>query len=131
MVSKRTGEGDRDQVPFSDTAVRLGAAIKTRRMERGLTVYALAKTTGVSQEGLRKIELGLREPNWRTMVAVAEALDLSLDGLAAELKDLRNSEQPATAETKEPAKPSRPRKPEAPPAAKPAGKPRAKKGVAK
>ena len=42
-------------------------------------MYAMAKRTGLSAQGLGKVEQGRREPAWSTVQLVAEVLDLPLD----------------------------------------------------
>ena len=62
---------------------RLGALLRQARGDR--SILDVAVTAGISPETLRKIETGrLVTPSFATVTAVASALNLSLDALAAE-----------------------------------------------
>ncbi len=54
----------------------IGARIRRRRKELGLTQVALAEAAGVNQGYLSEIERGLAKPRPRTIDALAVALDL-------------------------------------------------------
>ena len=61
---------------------RLGALLRSARAERSLPEVAAA--AGISAETLRKIETGrIPTPAFFTVAALATALDLSLDTIAA------------------------------------------------
>lgn len=60
----------------------LGAAIKALRSGKKLTQEAVAQGAGITVAHLSKIERGLGNPTWATVVAIAEALDISIAGLA-------------------------------------------------
>ncbi|MCO6000239.1 helix-turn-helix domain-containing protein [Actinoallomurus rhizosphaericola] len=63
---------------------RLGELLREARGSRSITDVALR--AGISPETLRKIERGrIPTPAFFTVVAVAGVLDLSLDGLLAEV----------------------------------------------
>jgi transcriptional regulator with XRE-family HTH domain len=97
--------------------------LKTIRENAGLSQYALAKKTGLSKQGLSRLELGEREPTWQTVQALVLALGVDCKAFIDESFTLPDEE---------PSKPrGRPRKAEEPaveepPAGKP--KPRKKKG---
>jgi transcriptional regulator with XRE-family HTH domain len=65
---------------------RLGALLRQVRGSRSMTQIAAA--AGLSAETLRKIETGRAPtPAFFTVAALAAALDISLDGLAAACAD--------------------------------------------
>jgi transcriptional regulator with XRE-family HTH domain len=65
---------------------RLGAALRRARGER--SIVDVAATAGISPETLRKIERGrIPTPAFFTVVALADTLDLPLDGLLSEVVD--------------------------------------------
>jgi putative transcriptional regulator len=59
----------------------LGRLVKQARESARLTQAQLAELTGVSDETIRRIELGKYEPSLSTFVAIADALTLPLAGL--------------------------------------------------
>lgn len=62
---------------------RLGTLLRQARGSR--SILHVASAAGISPETLRKIETGrMATPSFATISAVASALDLSLDVLAAE-----------------------------------------------
>ncbi|HWO84768.1 MAG TPA: helix-turn-helix transcriptional regulator [Solirubrobacterales bacterium] len=63
--------------------VALGRAIRSLRLERGLTQEALAHGAGITVGHLSKIERGQSNPTWETVVAVAGALKVSVSELSA------------------------------------------------
>ena len=56
--------------------------VRVFRKWRGLTVSQLAERAGISQPYLSGIEKGQRDGTLKTLVAIAEALDVDLDELA-------------------------------------------------
>jgi transcriptional regulator with XRE-family HTH domain len=76
--------------------------MKARREELELSLYAMAKRTGLSAEGLGKVERGQREPTWSTVQLVSEVLGLTPN-------DFRNPAVMLKEYT--PSQPGRPRKP--------------------
>jgi transcriptional regulator with XRE-family HTH domain len=65
-----------------DRGRRLGALLRAARGDRSPTEVAAA--SGVSPEALRKIESGrVPTPAFFTVAALADALDVPLDGLVA------------------------------------------------
>lgn len=56
----------------------LGKAIQKLRSDRGMTQEALAHGAGITVGHLSKIERGLANPGWTTVVAIANALGLSV-----------------------------------------------------
>jgi len=73
---------------------RLGALLRAARGERSMT--AVAAAAGISAETLRKIETGRAPtPAFFTVVAVAAALGLSTDQLAATCAEVEPAAVPA------------------------------------
>jgi len=60
--------------PKVQALLRLGASIRERRVERGLTQQALAEALRISVAYLSLIERGGRNPPITTVVAIAKAL---------------------------------------------------------
>lgn len=48
--------------------------LKQLREQAGLSMYALAKQSGVSKQALSRLELGINEPAWETVQRLALAL---------------------------------------------------------
>lgn len=59
----------------------LGERIRELREEKDLSLRELAKTIGVSAAFMSDVELGRRHPSDKHMLAVAQALETSLDDL--------------------------------------------------
>ena len=61
-----------------------GRNVKARRLELGLSVSAVAKASGVSENSVRRIESGQSGYYMNTLSAIAEILDMSLPELFKE-----------------------------------------------
>ena len=61
-----------------------GRNVKARRLELGLSVSAVAKASGVSENSVRRIESGQCDYYMNTLSAIAETLDMSLPELFKE-----------------------------------------------
>lgn len=48
------------------------------RNKKNISKYRLSALTGISESHLRNLENGLKQPNYSTVVCIAEALELSL-----------------------------------------------------
>jgi transcriptional regulator with XRE-family HTH domain len=72
----------------------LGAVLRAVRDEQGQTRERVAVAAGLSVGTLARLELGLSDPTWSTIVAVADTLRLPLDELGV-LLDAREQEQEA------------------------------------
>jgi len=70
-------------VPRSSRDKTLGAVLRGVREERGLTQEVVAFHAGITTGTLARLELGDSDPSWSTIRSVANALDLSLQDLAA------------------------------------------------
>lgn len=65
----------------------IGRAIAGYRSRRGLSLRALAETSGVSVAYLSEIEHGQKEPSSGTLSQLAGALDVTLPDLLREIVD--------------------------------------------
>ena len=63
---------DRDTTGF-------GLRLRTLRIERGLTLDALAERAGMKHQNIVRFESGGREPNWQTVLRLAAALGVTPD----------------------------------------------------
>jgi transcriptional regulator with XRE-family HTH domain len=68
---------------MSGTDKTVGAVLHRYRLERGITQEALAFRADVTVATLSRIERGVVGPAWASVVAIAQALDVSLDELGA------------------------------------------------
>lgn len=55
-----------------------GGQLKRLRDHAGLSIYQLAKESGVSLQAISRIEKDEREPNWITILKLARALKVSV-----------------------------------------------------
>ena len=62
-------------------ALELGRRIRTLRLERGLTLQAVAGSAGVSQSLISQVERGLASPSISTLRRIAGALDVPIAAL--------------------------------------------------
>jgi len=79
-------------VPAS-TPAHLGGAIRGLRTERKLTIEALAGDAGIHATYLSGIERGRRNPTWKILGALAEALGVEISELARQAELLARSER--------------------------------------
>lgn len=59
----------------------VGEAIKKARTEKGLSAQCLANKSGLSLQAIYHYEHGISEPRCWCLIALADALDISLDEL--------------------------------------------------
>jgi transcriptional regulator with XRE-family HTH domain len=71
----------------------LALLLKRLREDRGLTQEQLAFDTGLSASALSRIERGLNNPAWTTVVQIAKALDVTVTELAAQMESPPSSRQ--------------------------------------
>lgn len=57
------------------------ARLKSARKTKGYTMQRLADVVGISMRGYQYYESGHREPNFGTLVLLANTLDVSIDWL--------------------------------------------------
>jgi transcriptional regulator with XRE-family HTH domain len=67
----------------------LGRTLRSLRVERELTLEALAKTSGLHWTYLSGIERGRRNPTLKVLAAVAAALDIKTSELIRLSEDLQ------------------------------------------
>ncbi|MFJ8150249.1 helix-turn-helix domain-containing protein [Streptomyces sp. NPDC096048] len=75
-----TGTGDTELEQILDG---IGPRLRTLRRERGLTLEALAATTGISVSTLSRVESGKRRPTLDLLIPLARAHHVALDQLVA------------------------------------------------
>ncbi|WP_405817104.1 XRE family transcriptional regulator [Streptomyces sp. NBC_01390] len=61
----------------------IGPRLRRLRQERGLTLEALAATTGISVSTLSRVESGIRRPTLDLLIPLAQAHHVALDQLVA------------------------------------------------
>ena len=59
-----------------ETGTGFGVVLKRLREEAGLSQAALAEAAGMNVFGVAKIEQGIREPGWGTVLKLAAALEV-------------------------------------------------------
>src|SRR6187455_6653 len=76
----------------------VGPRLKRLRLRRGVTLTALAATTGISKSTLSRLESGQRKPSLELLLPIAEAHQVPLDELvgAPEVGDPRVQFVPQT-----------------------------------
>jgi transcriptional regulator with XRE-family HTH domain len=67
----------------------LGAAIRELRDKTGMTQEAVAQRAGITVAHLSGIERGHANPSWAAVMAIAEALDISIVEIARRVEKLR------------------------------------------
>lgn len=93
--------------------IQLGAAIRSAREERGLSLREVARRVGVSPSFVSQVETGKANPSVGTLYALVGVLGTSLDDLiggaganGAPAASVGTAEQPATHASTDPAPPS-------------------------
>ena len=69
--------------PITPTNGALGLAVRELRTSKGLSQEELADRSGLHPTYISGIERGLRNPTWRSIGRVCEALEVKLSELAA------------------------------------------------
>jgi len=59
----------------------VGQKLRELRLKRGLSQTKLAQEVGVSQTFISALEMGLKQPSLKTLLALADALSVSPDEL--------------------------------------------------
>lgn len=67
----------------------LASVLKHLRLERQVTQEAVAFKADVTVSALSRIERGLSNPVWTTLVHITDALDITLIELAAAIEEAR------------------------------------------
>ncbi|WP_382309910.1 helix-turn-helix domain-containing protein [Herbiconiux sp. UC225_62] len=63
---------------------RIGARLKGARLDRDLTLAALAATTGISSSTISRLESGKRQPNLELLIPLSAALEVTIDELVSD-----------------------------------------------
>ncbi|WP_405594867.1 XRE family transcriptional regulator [Streptomyces sp. NBC_01410] len=66
---------------LNDVLATVGPRLRELRRERGITLAALAETTGISESTLSRLESGGRRPNLELLLPLARAYGVPLDEL--------------------------------------------------
>lgn len=61
--------------------MKLGKALRAKRRINDLTQAELAKLAGVSRINISQYEHNVKNPSLETLIALADVLDCSIDGL--------------------------------------------------
>ncbi len=69
---------------------KIGSRIQTYRNEKKMTQEQLAELAGTSQKYISRIEVGYHSMKLETVVAIANALQVSLGALIADYEDSAN-----------------------------------------
>ena len=64
-----------------EVRARLGANVRERRVQRGLTQEALGERAGLSYKFIGEVERGLGNPSIESVAAIAQALDADVADL--------------------------------------------------
>ncbi|MBQ3444960.1 MAG: helix-turn-helix transcriptional regulator [Selenomonadaceae bacterium] len=80
-VSRKEFESDDVQIPESERRKILGNRVKIMRELRGLRQAELGKRIGTSQSFITNIETGRRGASLNNLVALSQALNVSIDWL--------------------------------------------------
>jgi transcriptional regulator with XRE-family HTH domain len=83
--------------PVSSTAVAVGAKIRLRRQQRGMSAAEMARRAGLSKATLSHLEAGKGNPTIDTLDAIAIALSIPLADLLARDADTGPVYRPGTA----------------------------------
>ena len=86
------------------TTTGFGQRLKALREKAGLTQEQLAQSAGLNKFGLAKLEQGVGEPHWPTVLALAQALGVSCDAFVQDIAEggKTGSEKPRGRPRKEP-----------------------------
>jgi len=70
----------------SKVSIRLGKRIRSQRLAKGWRQIDLAQHSGIREVHLSYLERGLREVGLNTLVAIANALDITLSELFRDIE---------------------------------------------
>ncbi|MEI2417780.1 helix-turn-helix transcriptional regulator [Orrella sp. JC864] len=74
------------------TLAQIGASLRQARLAQGLSATQLSERTGLSRVTLRELENGLGNARLSTVLAVCDALDLSLTVAPRAVADLQSGD---------------------------------------
>jgi transcriptional regulator with XRE-family HTH domain len=69
------------QSPRDEIAASVIAALRTHRLDQGVSMNALAERSGLSLTMISFVERGIRKPTLDTLLRISEALGVSLGKL--------------------------------------------------
>ena len=93
----------------TEPVVNLGARLKHRRQQSGMSLRELARQLGVSPSFVSQLENGKSQPSVATLYSLAPLLDVSIDELFAAESEAAASEEPVAAHAGRGADPVAPR----------------------
>jgi len=62
--------------PQRKTCVEFVKILRKEREQRGLSIYAIAARSGLSQQSVSYIERGMRLPSFETILRIADAVEI-------------------------------------------------------
>jgi transcriptional regulator with XRE-family HTH domain len=71
-------------MPMKKVPTEFARRLKALREAAGLTQEQLAEAAGLNRYGLAKLEQGVGQPHWPTVLALAKALGVSVAAFAGE-----------------------------------------------
>lgn len=79
------------------TLAEVGPRLQRLRTQRGVTLAALAQSTGISKSTLSRLESGQRRPSLELLLPIAQAHQVPLDEVvgAPEVGDPRSASRPS------------------------------------
>jgi len=78
--------------PIAPTSTALGLAVRELRRRRGLSQEDLAHASGLHPTYLSGIERGLRNPTWKSLGRICDALGVRMSEAAALAEELDGAE---------------------------------------
>ena len=91
LVEGTGGAHTGDRIDDVERTRRLGAKIRILRKERGLTLKALAQSSGLSHPFLSQVERGLARPSMSSLHQISEALGTNASWLLAGSENTREA----------------------------------------
>lgn len=103
VIKQCKKEGFTPRLYFDDEQSRqnIGALIREVRMQRGLKARDVAMLVGIAAPNYCHIESGHTSPTYKTLVRIADVLDIRLDSIPADTTPINIEERAETAREKE------------------------------
>ena len=103
VIKQCIREGFTPRLYFDDekSSQNIGALIRQVRLQRGLKARDVAMLVGLAASNYCHIESGKTSPTYKTLVRIAEVLDIRLDILPTETTPINIEERAETAREKE------------------------------
>ncbi|SDY56691.1 helix-turn-helix domain-containing protein [Herbiconiux ginsengi] len=70
--------------PVPSRGALIGARLKAARLDRELTLAALAAATGISASTISRLESGKRQPNLELLIPLSATLEVTIDELVSD-----------------------------------------------